>query len=186
MRKVKYVLTTRSLKSIYYALFHSHLIYCLIAYSCCNPKNIKNLALKQKQAIRLVAKAKYNAHTKPLFASLNILPLENLITLQQLQFLHPYEYNLLPSSFTSYFSSNEDRNEMYRLRNATELYVPRPRTENLKRFPFYTFPVLWNDTSDEIKSIISKQLFKKTIKIDCISRLSEFNCERLFCYACMN
>jgi hypothetical protein len=71
--KVKNLLPTKILKTIYYALVHSNLLYCLPLYSCTSAKNVNKLTVMQKKAIRNVCNANYNAHTSQLFKNLKIL-----------------------------------------------------------------------------------------------------------------
>ena len=79
LRSVKNVLTPKSLKSLYYSLFHCHLIYALPIWSVCSQKLKKVISTKQKMAIRIISGLKYNAHTAPSFKKLKILPFSDLI-----------------------------------------------------------------------------------------------------------
>jgi hypothetical protein len=77
---VKNILTFNAFKSIYYSLFHSHLIYGIHVWSCTNPSNLNPLIIKQKMAVRLLFNAKYNAHTETLIKAAKILPLTISVT----------------------------------------------------------------------------------------------------------
>ena len=55
MRKAKNILSNNALKTIYYALVHPHLLYCLPVYSCTSSKNILMLSKKQKDCIRIIS-----------------------------------------------------------------------------------------------------------------------------------
>jgi hypothetical protein len=46
--KVKNVLPLSSLKTLYYALVHPHLLYCLPIYACTSQKNLNRLSKAQK------------------------------------------------------------------------------------------------------------------------------------------
>jgi hypothetical protein len=62
------LLTPIALKSLYYTLFHSHLIYAIPNWTICNLQLQKDLHIKQKMAIRTVRTGpKYNDHTEPTF-----------------------------------------------------------------------------------------------------------------------
>jgi hypothetical protein len=77
-----------------------YLIYGIQVWSCA-PKYILNeLFKKQKTAIRLISSAKYNAHTEPLFKTLDILPLPSLIQYFQLQFMQQLQQKFLPDIFS--------------------------------------------------------------------------------------
>ena len=60
IRAAKSYLSHGSLKSLYFALIHSHLIYGIQVWSSAPLKYINTLVTLQKKAIRLVSAAKYN------------------------------------------------------------------------------------------------------------------------------
>jgi hypothetical protein len=75
LRSSKHFLTQKALKAVYYSLFHCNIIYCLPIWSSTAISNLKVVEKMQTTAIRLICNANYNAHTEPLFKSLQILPL---------------------------------------------------------------------------------------------------------------
>ena len=79
LRRCKNLLSTHSLKTLYYSLIHCHLIYGIQIWGCSSPSITNNLFKKQKAAIRIVCNEKYSAHPEPLFKSMEILPLSSLI-----------------------------------------------------------------------------------------------------------
>ncbi len=96
IRQAKAILSTPALKSLYYALIHSHLTYCPIIISITNTKNRKRIETVQKKAIRLISKSRYNAHTGPLFKQHNILSHDKIILQSKLHLMHAVEYNYAP------------------------------------------------------------------------------------------
>ena len=83
INRAKHFLPKKSLKTLYYALVHPHLLYCLPLYSCTSAKNITKLELIQKKTIRTITNSNYTAHTTPLFNELKIMPFKHLITYTQ-------------------------------------------------------------------------------------------------------
>jgi hypothetical protein len=133
LRAVKNMLSQKALTALYYSLFHSHLIYAVQVWSSTAPSIIKELVKKQKQAIRIIHNAAYNAHTESLFKKSSILPLPLLAEFFKIQFMHHYKFNLLPISFNNTWISNLERRrrgdiEQFMLRNDEEYYVPLART----------------------------------------------------------
>jgi hypothetical protein len=61
--KSKHLLPKETLRTLYFALLHPPLLYCLPLYSCTAAKNINILAIMQKKTIRAFCKASYNDHT---------------------------------------------------------------------------------------------------------------------------
>jgi hypothetical protein len=79
INRIKNFINQETRKTLYCAVVHSHLVYCINVYSCANSTSINKLKIKQKEAIRIISNAGYRDHTAPLFAQLKILPLDQLI-----------------------------------------------------------------------------------------------------------
>ena len=64
--RLDHYVSEATIKSIYYAIFHSHLSYVCTAWGQnLNPKHCINLL--QKKAIQIISCAQYDAHTLPIF-----------------------------------------------------------------------------------------------------------------------
>ena len=146
--RVKNILPESSLKTLYYALVHPHLLYGLSIYSCTTQKNIQNIYRMQKKAIRLITKSRYNDPPYPLFDKLKILPFEYLITLSGGLLVHSILHKYSPSSLHNTWLTNEQRGTNHDLRNAHHLYIPFARTDQVKRLSFFSLPKLWNELPD--------------------------------------
>ena len=187
MRKAKNILSNNALKTIYYALVHPHLLYCLPVYSCTSSKNILMLSKKQKDCIRIISNANYNAHSQPLFYTLSILPFEYLIKHQISLIMHSIFHRSSIISYENHFRLKSEINPItYSLRNenTADFYVPRVRTEFLKRFPFFKFATYWNSIEFYLRLLPNKVMFKTNLKYFFLSQIAEFKCEKLFCYIC--
>ena len=69
-----------TIKSIYYAIFHSHLSYVCTAWGQ-NLNSKHRINLLQKKTLQIISFAQYDAHTLPIFAKLNIINFSDLISL---------------------------------------------------------------------------------------------------------
>ena len=163
LNRIKNFVTPPAMKMLYFAMVHSHIVYCINVFSCANITTLSPLKLKQKEAIRIVCNAVYRDHTGPLFKRLGILPLDELIKYSQLKFMHDYFHRKLPLSFNETWIQNRNRNPELALRNANNLYVPAHHFATTKRFPLFTFPKIWNDASDS-KYNPSRRVFLKSVK----------------------
>ena len=185
IRSAKHLLSSNSLKTLYYSLVHCHLIYCIEVWSCGHQASLNKLFLKQKQAIRVITGSKYNSHTEPLFKRLEILPLHLLARCFKLQFMYKFINNRLPTSFNNMWMLNRNRELNHNLRNANDLVVPFIHLKRLENLPFISYAKLWNDLIPELKSITSKSLFYSNLKSLSLSSLSEVvHCTHLFCRDC--
>ena len=189
IRASKNILNPKALKSVYYALFHSNLIYCLPIWSCTSQKNISSIFKLQKYAIRVISHSKYNAHTEPIFKDLKILPLSNLISFFNLQIMQRYVQGFLPSSFNNIWLTNaERRNEDLRiiLRNSENLSIPFSRLSSSAKQPLINLPKSWiNFKNENIKILRNKLEFNIELKNYFLNELASFiSCNRLLCHAC--
>jgi Reverse transcriptase (RNA-dependent DNA polymerase) len=97
--RVKNLLPLSSLKTLYYALVHPHLLYCMPIYAFTSQKNLNNLVKAQKKAICSITRSKYNEPTAPLFQSLKIMPFNDLVTLNQSLLIHSIIHKYSPPHF---------------------------------------------------------------------------------------
>ena len=78
--KLCHYVNETTIKSIYYAIFHSHLSYVCTAWG--QNLNLKHcINLLKKKTIQIISFAQYDAHTLPNFAKLNIINFSDLISL---------------------------------------------------------------------------------------------------------
>jgi hypothetical protein len=164
IRRVSNILSIKALKSLYFALFHPHLLYCSIILSCSSESNIKRIYRLQKKVIRVIFKEKANAHTAPLFLHSNILPFDKILIYSKLTFMHAIHYKYSPKSYHNMFLSNVDRNLNYELRNEHELQLPFVRIESFKKFPPYSLPFEWNKLGIELQHQSNKLTFSILLK----------------------
>lgn len=189
LRSAKHILTPTALKSVYYALVHSHLIYGIQIWSFTNSSNLNSLVLKQKNALRIINLAKYNSHTQPLFKKSNILPFNMLVEYFKLLFMYNFINNTLPISFNNTWVLNQERNrneDRAILRNQNELFIPFSRLMSSDNHPLFSFPRIWRDfPENDIKSCTNLNEFKSKAKNYFLSKLPEnYVCERLLCPHC--
>ena len=109
----------------------------------------------QKRIIRIITCSKYNAHASPLFKSLRILTLDDMLRLNTLKFYYKYLHNELPPYFYSFNIREQGDRHTYDTRNSGQLQVEMTRTEYAdKRLRIY-LPTLVNDTPTDILAMIT-------------------------------
>ncbi len=160
-------------------------------WSSTNSSFLSDLFKLQKSAIRIITNSKFNAHTEPLFKKSGILPLPDLVTFLKLQFMHRFTQNFLPISFGDVWVKNNIRNEGENeivLRNSNALQIPFSRLISIDRHPIIAFPKLWEQFPDiQIKFLRNRLEFDEKLKNYFLNELSSTtNCNRLFCYSCLN
>ena len=190
LRSVKKTLNQQSLLLLYNSVFHCHLLYAVIIWSCSRSGQLNEIFKMQKKAIRIVAGVSYNSHTEPLFKKLQVLPLPDLISFTKIQFMHRFTQNFLPPSFNDTWVMNAVRNigeNDIQLRNHDQLQPIYSNLNNLDLFPLFNFPKIWQDFPDEqIKILRKTSEFDAKLKTYFINDLSNtVNCNRLLCPACI-
>jgi hypothetical protein len=171
INRIKNFIDQKSLLSLYYAMIHSHINYCLNVYSCANTTNLQRLRVKQKEAIRVISNAGYRDHTQPLFKKQKILPLDEMIKYSKLRFMHSFTHHNLPFSFEQLWMLNRDINQNRILRNANNLQIPAHHYASIKRLPLFSFPQAWN-TECERKFIPSLKVYSKQLKMALLATIT--------------
>ncbi len=151
LNRVKHILNTKALTTLYYSLFHSHLLYCNIILNCATHTLLKKISVLRKKAIRTITNSPYNAHTTQLFLKLKILPFEKILTHHRLTFMHSIYFKYSHPSFTNTWTLNNRREFDITLRNQNNFQLPFPHTDAFKRSPLYLLPKSWNDLDGDAK-----------------------------------
>ncbi len=160
LRRVANFLSAKCLRTLYFSLFHSHLLYCTIILNCTSQSNLNRISILQRKAIRIITKSAYNEHTAPLFLSARILPFDKTILLNKLLFMHSVAYGYAPPSFRDVWSLNESRGLNYELRNHDIFVIPTVRIELFRKIPLYALPHEWNNLAEHIRYQHNRITFK--------------------------
>ena len=91
-----------TLRSIYYAIFHSHLSYVCTTWGQ-NLNSKHHINLLQKKAMRIISFVSFNAHTLTIFAKLNIAKFPDLISFCNCLFIYKYFLGKSSSVFSNVF-----------------------------------------------------------------------------------
>ena len=88
LSKARHYVPFDELKTIYYAIFSSHMIFG--SQVCGQSKNVFNEKVHklQNKAMRIITFADFQASSDPIFKYLKILKLQDFITLQNCLFVH--------------------------------------------------------------------------------------------------
>ena len=144
IKQVKHILPSGSLRTLYFVLIHPHLSYSITVLGNGDQKEIRQLMLVQKRAIRVIYNASYYSHTGPKFKKTGILKLHDLFVYQSLLFVHDYLSNKIPKSGL--------------------LHVPKYLLKFSHRQPTSYLPSLWNKWTKLIPQNASRSQAKTIIK----------------------
>ena len=93
------------IKSMYHALFSSHINYGSQIWGLTNNPCVKKVFLLQKAAIRIITFSDFRAHTSTLFKDTKILKFQDRVTLENCLFVYDFFKNKLPRCFNNYFKT---------------------------------------------------------------------------------
>ena len=74
--KLKHVLPIHSLRTLYFSMVQSGMVYCISTWGFVHYRTEK----LQKRFVRMISSSKYDAHSEPLFKVLDILKIEHLFS----------------------------------------------------------------------------------------------------------
>ena len=108
------------LTQIYYGQFHSHLQYCCQIWGQKQTKLTKTITLQNK-AIRLMTFSAPDTHSNPLYKKLDILKLTDVVTTNNINFVHKALNGNTPLSFKNSFKETEANKRYSTTRNPNTL-----------------------------------------------------------------
>ena len=84
--------------------------------------------------------------------------------------MHSVEHSYAPISFANIWIKNATNQGDRPLRNAADLALPNPRTEQFKKSPLYSLPLEWNRMDDN-KYIQQRTTFKTCVKYKLLNEI---------------
>ena len=99
-----------ALRTLYCSLFLPYISYCAEVLGNTYPSNILPVLLRQKKAVKIIARAEYLDHTEKLFYDMKLLTVNQIIELQSLTFMCWNFKELLPVNLQAHFNLNTGNN----------------------------------------------------------------------------
>ena len=183
MNRLKRYLPQNILRTIYNSLILPHINYSILVWEFKSSR----ISKLQKRAVRMISCSKYNAHTEPLFKSLNLLKVEDIFKIKILKFYYKYSQKTLPLYFNEMFTKTSDQhNHGTRQQSAQIRYKYPTRTDIGRKCIRHLLPEIVNKTQSCITEKVSTHSFNgfsTYIKKHMISNYSE-HCHIENCYIC--
>ena len=165
LKRIKPYVPANTLISIYNALIQPYFDYCSPLWGVCNKTLRDNLQKFQNRAARIIAGASYEIRSADVLRTLDWENLETRWHLTKAKFLYKVLSNSAAPTLKDSFISRNTLLNNYNLRNSqTDLTLPKPNREFLKRSFKYSGAYLWNNLPLEAKQAQSIYLFKSCIK----------------------
>ena len=160
INQVKNYMPLSVLKCLYFSQFLPHLTYCLPIWGSTYPSLLQPLFVLQKKVIRVITNSKFDAHTNPLFFSLQLLKFFDLAKLEVGCFMYK---NRNSDSLIRLIHS-------YNTRNRNNLLTPSHNLSLFHNSLAFRGPQLWNQLPDNLKNAISINCFKKRYKVHILNQ----------------
>ena len=165
LSKLRHVLDIKTLRSVYYAIFESHLCYASLVWAQ-NTNSVKRLHLLQKKSLRIMFFQSRNSHTVPLFKVSKILKSFDKAALENCIFINKSLKGLLPSIFNNWFKfSFESHSHDTKQSNLGYLKIPSYRTKTYGRHSmFVNSTYVWNNLQNCHENVIFHQFRANELK----------------------
>ena len=151
LNKIKHLLPQHIMKTLYCSMIQSHFNYTILAWGH-ESHRIEQL---QKTAVKVITACKYNAHTDPIFRSLNLLKIADIFKLHSLKFYYNHVHHELPHYFQAFdFSTNHDVHN-YETRQGHHIPANITRTRMAQRCVRHNVSKVVNSTDQNIMQSIN-------------------------------
>ena len=157
LKRVILFISMHTAIKIYKGLIEPHFDYCSVVWDGLSEK----LQKLQNRAARVITKSSYNTNSSYLLNSLSWDNLSVRRTKQKANLMYKCVNKLAPNYLCNMFTP---RALSFDLRDASQkLYLPKPRTDYLKRSFSYSGAYLSNDLPEDIRTTKSLSNFKRSI-----------------------
>lgn len=149
------------LLSLYYAFFHSNIIYCISSWGNTYATHLSAIQHLQNQALRIITFSGFMSNASSLLCSHGILSVQKLAKYFLGILIYKYVNGKLPIPLLH--SSQFPQSSSTRFAKANNFLLPKPRTNYGKFTTKFSSISLWNSLPLEIKNR-SLEMFKKGLR----------------------
>ena len=130
LSKVRHYVSKEELKSIYHAIFSSHMVYGCQIWGQNRNFYVEKIYKLQNKALRIINFSNFHADVNPLYINNSTLKLQDYTKLQNCLFVHDYLNGKLPHCFKDYYFKLNYIYFNVKTRNSTLgcLFVPSKNT----------------------------------------------------------
>ena len=168
LSKLRHYVPLNSLVQVYYAIFHSYLIYGCAIWGQATDNLMDTIRVLQKKCLRTITFSDFRCHSSPLFSSLEILNVDDIVKMNVLNFVYDFRHNLLPDDLKQFYSIRSDIHNYNNRFVEDLLFITRINSVNYGTKTIkYQGPILWNELTKNKPSFINyhtKGAFKYNIK----------------------
>ena len=130
LSKVRHYVSGKELKSIFHAIFSSHLTYGCEIWAQAENSFAQRIGKIQNKALRILNFKEFNSPSLPLYIENKVFKLDDIVRLRNCLFIYDFINGSLPNCFQDYFLSLSDVYSTYETRSSKlgALFVPAVNT----------------------------------------------------------
>ena len=169
-------------KSIYHSLIYSCITYGCLVWSFTTKGNLEKNFKQQKKCTRIITFSDFHAHTNPLFESLKILKLEDIVFLEILKFMFDIKEKQAPEVINELFTPNASVHH-HHTRGIYNFHLPSVKSSQYGLMSLrMQGGSLWNNflkNNTTLTEVCSRKLFTSKVKNIFLSKYSSVDNEEL-------
>ena len=157
MSKLRLYISKTTLRSVYFALFYSHMNYGSLVWTLTTKKNLEKISILQRKCIRIINFLDYRDPTTNNFYTNKIIKFSDTIITNQLILAYQFNNKQLPLDLKDLFVySNEIHRYNTRCAITSMFHIPSIRSTHFgKKSLKFTVPQTLNTFSRVIPNILS-------------------------------
>ena len=163
LSKVRHYLDRECLMLIYNSLFDSRLRYGILSWGTTSEQQLSKLRVLQNRAVRFITFSSFRTPAAPLYSSLKIIPLNEMLFLQKSVFMHSIHYKSLPYALSLYCNQPE-HSYPTRYKTSKNYVLPNSSSNRGQCSIKYTGPKAWIEVPTLLKDIAFRKPFSKQLK----------------------
>jgi hypothetical protein len=163
IRRIKSLLPSECLKTLYYTLVYPHLTYGIMLWGSTTKSHIHKVFVMQKNLIRVISNSDYNAHTDPIFVELQVMKMSDIYALEIAKFMYNYANGNLAAPLLNIFIKTQNIHD-YNTRQCVHLRPKINRLNTTLNSFLYKGPTVWNTLPTYIKESNTIKSFVLRIK----------------------
>ena len=162
INRIRSIVSSNVLKSLYYTLIHPYLLYCNIIWGGASQLALYRLTCLQKRAMRLITHSPFRAPSTPLFTRLRVLKLPDIHRYQIGLYMYKAKNNLLPFS-CAHHTRMANITHRFVLRDVNFFEIIPFRTELRRKYIGVAGPEIWHVLPENVKTLATLSIFKKRL-----------------------
>ena len=166
--KLRHYVDRESCRMVYFSLVYPYLQYGAMTWGSTYKTRINSLHILNNKAVRTITFSHFQAHAPPIYKSLGILQLKDIVFTQIATFMYDYYNSNLPSAFSNYFKNIAQVHRHNTRQSNLNLHLSAVSTNYGKFSLKFSGVKVWNSIDKSVRNAPRKSFIKK-VKETCFS-----------------